>query len=124
MTVSVFIKRVRKTREVSTVGAIIFIHENGLVEPTNTAVIAGNTMKINGSFLKAGKKGGVVIQSNPQNPAPSTSWILRKAASMQNAAYPGRQPVSIPFDKPLVLKYSLLVFQGDMSTKQMRKALK
>jgi len=103
---------------------VSFSGENGLVEPTNTAVGAGNTMKIDGSFLKGGKKGGIVIYSNPENPVPSTNWILRKAASMQNAAYPGRQPVSIPFDEPLVLKYSLLVFQGDISTKQITKAMK
>lgn len=103
---------------------VSFLGENGLVEPTNTAVGAGNTMKIDGSFLKGGKKGGVVIYSNPENPVPSTNWILRKAASMQNAVYPGRQPVSIPFDTPLILKYSLLVFQGDISTKQITKAMK
>lgn len=101
-----------------------FIGENGLVEPANTAIDAGNAMKIDGSFLKNGKKGGVVIWSNPQNPAPSTQWILRKAASMQNAVFPGRQPVAIPFVEPLVLKYSLLVFAGDMSMKQIKKALK
>jgi hypothetical protein len=103
---------------------VSFSGENGLVEPANTSVSAGNTMKIAGSFLKGRKKGGVVIISAPQNPSPSNSWIIRKKASMQNAAYPGRQPVSIPFDQPLVLKYSLLVFQGDLSEKQIRKAVK
>jgi hypothetical protein len=101
-----------------------FTGENGVVEPVNTAVIAGNTMKIDGSLLNNGKKGGVVIVSNKQNPKPSDSWILRRSASMQNVAYPGRQPVSIPFDEPLVLKYSLLVFQGDMSPKQIKRAMK
>ena len=101
-----------------------FTGENGLVEPTNIAVAAGNSMKIDGSFLKEGKKGGVVILSNPQNPEPSGSWIIRKKASMQNAAYPGRKPVAIPVDQPLVLKYSLFVFQGEMSEKQIKKAVK
>ena len=102
---------------------VSFSGENGPIEPTNTAVDAGNAVKIDGSFLDNGKKGGVVIWSNPGNPAPSTNWILRKSASMQNAAFPGRQPVAIPFDEPLVLKYSLLVFQGDLSVKQIKKAL-
>jgi hypothetical protein len=43
---------------------------------------------------------------------------------MQNAAFPGRKPVAIPFDQPLLLKYSLLVFEGDMSQKHIKKALK
>ncbi len=103
---------------------VTFSGENGPVEPTNTAVEAGSTMNVNGSFLKGGQKGGVVIQSNPQNPAPSASWILRKKASMQNAAFPGRKPVSIPFDEPLVLKYSLLVYQGEMNPKKIKRAVK
>jgi len=101
-----------------------FSGEKGTIKPANTAVESGNFVKIDGSFLKSGKKGGVVMASNPQNPAPSNSWILRKATSMQNIAYPGRQPVSIPFDEPLVLKYSLLIFTGDMNSKQIKKALK
>lgn len=103
---------------------VCFSGENGLVEPTNTAVVTGNSMKINGSFLKGGKKGGIVIFSNAENPQPSESWIIRNKASMQNAAYPGRQSVAIPFDEPLVLKYSLLVFQADMSEIQIKKAVK
>ena len=103
---------------------ITFTGEKGLVEPINTAVEAGNSMNMNGSFLKDGKRGGVVIWSNPTNPAPSTSWIIRKAASMQNAAFPGRKPVAVSFDQPLVLNYSLLVYQGEMSPKQIKKAVK
>lgn len=93
---------------------VAFFGENGPVEPVNTAVDAGPFMKIEGSFLKDGKKGGVVIHSDQQNPAPATSWIIRKSASMQNAAFPGRKPVSIPMDKPLVLKYSLQVYEGNL----------
>jgi len=103
---------------------VIFRGENGLVEPVTNAVDAGNFMNINGSFLKNGKEGGVVVWSNPENPVPSNSWIIRKSASMQNAAFPGRNPVAIPFGEPLVLKYSLLVYQGEMSTKQILKAVK
>ena len=97
---------------------------NGPVEPANTAIDAGNMMNISGSFLKEEKKGGVVILSNPENTAPSTQWILRNAASMQNAVYPGRQPVSIPFDQPLTLKYSLLIYQGELTQSQISNAIK
>lgn len=103
---------------------VSFTGTNGLVEPTDKAVEAGNKMKISGSFLKNGKKGGVVIAADPSNPGLSTSWIIRKKASMQNAVFPGRQPVSIPFDQPLILKYSLLVFQGELNEKQIKRALK
>lgn len=103
---------------------VTFSGENGLVNPENTAVEAGNTMKMAGSFLKNGKNGGGVIYSNKENPSPATSWIIRKSASMQNAAFPGRNPIAIPFDQPLILKYSLLVFQGEINAKQIRKAIK
>lgn len=103
---------------------VSFIGENGAIEPANNAIEAGNSININGLLLKNGKKGGVVIWSNPTNPQPSTSWILRKAASMQNAAFPGRKPVAIPFDEPLILNYTLLIYQGEMNTKQIQRAVK
>lgn len=103
---------------------VTFNSEKGEIEPMNTAVDAGNFIAINGAFLKSGGRGGVVIRSNPSNPAPSTLWILRQKASMQNAMFPGRQPVSIPFDRPLTLNYTLLVYKGDLSKKQIKKAVK
>jgi hypothetical protein len=102
---------------------VTFRSEKDLIEPVTNAVDAGNFMNINGSFLKNGKEGGVVILSNPENPAPANSWIIRKSASMQNAVFPGRNPVAIPFGESLILKYSLLVYQGEMSTKQIQKAM-
>jgi len=89
----------------------------------NTAVEAGNSMIINGSFLNGTNQGGVAIWSDPSNPAPATNWIIRKTGSMQNAAFPGRKPFAIPFGQPLVLKYSLLVYQDCMSQKQIKKAV-
>jgi len=103
---------------------VAFSGDNGLVEPENTAVEAGRYINVNGSFLSGKRKGGLVIYSNPENPSPSTKWILRKAASMQNAMYPGQQSVSIPFDQPLVLKYSLLVYQGDLTSKMIKRETK
>jgi len=81
-------------------------------------------MNISGSILRSGKKGGLVIWSSPKNPEPNNSWILHKKASIQNVANPGRQPVSIPFDEPLLLKYSLIVYDGEMTSRQIQKAMK
>lgn len=101
-----------------------FAGEKGNVEPQNTAVESGSFINISGSFLKENKQGGIVIVSNASNPEPNKNWILRKSASMQNAAFPGKMPVAIPFDKPLVLRYSLIVYQDEMTSKQIKKALK
>jgi len=101
-----------------------FESKTGNIEPQNTAIEAGSFMNISGGFLRENKTGGVVIVSNESNPEPNHSWILRKSASMQNAAFPGKTPISIPFDKPLILKYSLLVYQDQMNNKQIKKAFK
>lgn len=101
-----------------------FSSENGAVEPQNLPIESGNFMNISGSFLNGNKQGGVIMFANESNPTPNKNWILRKSASMQNAAFPGKVPVGIPFDKPLVLKYSLIVYQGEMTTRQIKKALK
>jgi hypothetical protein len=103
---------------------VTFSGDKGVIEPVNTAIEAGNSMIMSGSFLNGANEGGLAIWSDPTNPAPSTSWIIRKTASMQNAAFPGRNPVAIPFDQPLVLKYSLFVFQDSMSQKLIKKAVK
>lgn len=101
-----------------------FYDEKGTVEPANNAIAASHLMKMEGAMLKNGNKGGVIIYSDPSNPSPSNHWILRKSASMQNAAYPGRKPVAIPLYQPLTLKYTLLVYNGKLNDRQMKKALK
>ena len=103
---------------------VLFSDLQGAVEPMNAAVIAGNTMKIDGRFLRNGGNGGVLIYSNPGNPEPSNRWILRKSASMQNVAYPGRNPITIPMDHPLTLNYSLLIYRGNLSQNEIKKVLK
>ena len=56
-----------------------------------------------------------------ENPDYPQSWILRERRSMQNAAYPGNKLVSISTQKPLVLKYSLLVYSGELKDKKIQK---
>jgi len=101
-----------------------FESQSGAIEPQNTAIKAGNFVNISGSLLNSNKKGGIVIANDESNPEPNNCWILRKVASMQNAVFPGKEPVSIPFDKPLVLKYSLIVYVDEMTNRQIKKALK
>jgi hypothetical protein len=103
---------------------ITFSSEKGVVQPSTIVIDAGNSLNMNGSFLKNEKPGGVVIYNNPQNPVPSTNWIIRKSASMQNAVFPGRKVISLLLDEPLVIKYTLLVYQGSIKSKQIKKAVK
>ena len=69
-----------------------FNSTNGAVVPKNEAVTAGDYVDISGSLAKDDGHGGVVIYSANDFPT-ADKWILRKTRSMQNAVWPGRQPV-------------------------------
>ncbi len=101
-----------------------FEGRDGLLEPQNTAIEGGNFVRIAGTIGKNGQQGGMVIFASPENPVQPQTWILRQKASMQNAVFPGRNTVSLSTTTPLVLKYSLLIYAGNMSSRQITKALK
>ena len=64
-------------------------------------------------FLSTGKVSGVAILTHPSVPGFPQRWILRKSKSMQNPVYPGRVPVLLSREKPLVLRYRLVIHRGD-----------
>lgn len=103
---------------------ISFTGRKGEVEPQKTAVESSGYINVSGSLLDDGKNGGIVILDHPENPDYPHKWILRKRNSMQNAAYPGREVVLVSTTKPLVLKYSLLVYSGKLSDKKIQKIIK
>jgi Methane oxygenase PmoA len=41
------------------------------------------------------------------NEQPWQSWVLRREPSMQNCAFPGREPVAVPQDQPLHIEVAL-----------------
>ncbi len=81
---------------------------DGPVEPQTGAVKAGPWIDF------STKVSGVAILDHPQNPGYPQGWILRREKSMQNPAYPGREPVEILEDKPLVLKYRVIIHDGSL----------
>lgn len=83
-----------------------FRDPNGPVKPQITAVKAGPWLDI------ANDRNGVAILDHPRNPGYPQPWILRQQRSMQNPAYPGREPVHLSQDKPLVLRYRLVIHDG------------
>lgn len=100
---------------------VSFTGPDGKVTPQNEAVQSPGYVNVSGSILKDGKHGGIVICDNPENPGYPQSWILRAKNSMQNAVYPGNRRISISTHEPLVLKYSLLVYSGNLSNKKIQK---
>ena len=79
----------------------------GEVKPTRLAVAAGDWVNLGGTLTKG--TSGFAIFVHPKNPGGTRKWILRKARSSQNVAYPGRKPVGISMEKPLSLKYRLVI---------------
>jgi len=102
---------------------VSFSGPNGVIVPAETAVQSPGFVNISGSIDSGNKAGGIVIVDHPDNPGYPQSWILRAKNSMQNAAWPGREPVSISNTKPLILKYSLIVYSGKLSTKKIEKLI-
>lgn len=90
---------------------IAFIGAKGVVTPKNTPVASKGWLDFMGTFGESQNKTGVAIIAHPENPGYPNPWILRKKASMQNAVfpYPGRYPVFLKQDEPLVLKYRVVI---------------
>lgn len=103
---------------------VTFLGPNGQVEPQNEAVQSPGFINVSGSLLTGNKNGGIVILDNPENPGYPQSWILRNKKSMQNAAFPGNKTIPVSTQKPLILKYSLLVYSGRMDDKSILETVK
>lgn len=93
---------------------VAFEGVNGNVKPQILALEAGPYMDINGNLDGEPGKEGVVVIDEPANPDYPNPWILRSSRSMQNVAFPGREKYLITRDKPLVLKYRMIVYKNEL----------
>jgi hypothetical protein len=93
---------------------IRFTGADGTVTPIENAVGASSWMDVTGSYGSAGRS-GVAVLTHPSTTGFPQTWILRAKASMQNAVYPGRQPVALPRDRPLVLRYRIVLHRGELA---------
>lgn len=100
-----------------------FTSTDGVVEPQNEAITAGDYVDVAGSLAKDGTHGGVLIYS-ANDFATSDQWILRKARSMQNAVWPGRKPVALSTTSPTVLKYAVVLYSGEINEQRVVKELR
>ncbi|WP_417362893.1 DUF6807 family protein [Galbibacter sp.] len=97
---------------------IEFISDNKNIEPQNQAIQAGRGMQFNNRISPA-QELGVLLVSSTSNPKPNNSWILRLKNSMQNAVYPGAEPVSMSKESPTILQYRLVIYNTKPSEKQL-----
>jgi hypothetical protein len=71
-------------------------------------------MDVAGTYGKTGTS-GLAVLTHPSTTGFPQHWILRARASMQNAVFPGRHPVAIPRDRPVILNYRLVLHRGELS---------
>ncbi len=115
-----FSARIRLPKDIS------FTGQGGDVTPAGTPIKAGPWLDFSGHFGEQGQVSGLAILCHRSLPCPRVSrresgrragypqqWILRRTGSMQNAVYPGQEPVSLSRKEPLVLRYRLIVHRGD-----------
>lgn len=75
---------------------ILFVSKEKKVQAQELAVTAGSWLDFYGSMEGKGfPESGVAVFCHPSNPGFPQPWILRRAKSMQNPAYPGRVPVAL-----------------------------
>ena len=93
---------------------IRFTGAQGVVTPIENAVASSPWMDVSGSYGTGGKS-GLTVLTHPSTTGFPQQWILRARSSMQNAVYPGRHPVSIPRDRPVVLNYRVVLHRGELA---------
>ena len=83
----------------------------GKVRPRQGPTEALPWLTVRGRFGTAPSR--VTICTHPTTPGFPQPWILRRQKSMQNPVFPGRDPVTLPLDRPLVLRYRIAVHRND-----------
>ena len=91
---------------------LAFTSVNGPVIPQELQIKAGPWMDFSGSFGSDSQKSGLTVLCHPTTPNYPAPWILRQKTSMQNCVFPGRQRIELPLNKPVVLRYRLVVHKG------------
>lgn len=95
---------------------IAFNTAEGFVEATKTQMECGSWVDIVGTFGNKKSKSGLAIFVHPSSAGFPQKWILRsKTKSMQNPVYPGQTPIAVSQTEPTVLRYRLLMHQGEMT---------
>ena len=102
-----FSTRIRLPKDIS------FTGQGGDVVPLTTPVEGGPWLDFSGGLQEGGQVSGLAVLCHRSLPGYPQVWILRRNGSMQNAVYPGREPILLSRQEPLVLRYRLIVHRGD-----------
>lgn len=100
---------------------MVFTSDNKPVIPQELQISAGTWMDFSGAFGKDESANGVAILCHPDNPVYPSPWILRQKGSMQNAVFPGRERITLDMNIPVILRYRLIIHNGDTQTVDLNK---
>lgn len=98
-----------------------FLADWGPATPRTQSVDASPWLDLTAPFGDSDHVSGVTILCHPSVPGYPQRWILRQKRSMQNPVYPGRHPVPLKVDDPLVFRYRLVLHRGEVTAEQIRK---
>ena len=98
----------------------VFQAASGVVTPIREAIDAGSWIDLQGRFGSDQQTGGIVILIHPSSAGYPQRWILRAKNSMQNPVFPGRTPFGLSTGLATVLRYRLILHQGDVDAGQLR----
>jgi hypothetical protein len=90
-----------------------FTSSDGAVIPQTLQIKGGPWMDFSGSFGPVEGVSGIAILCHPSTPNYPAPWILRNVTSMQNIVFPGRQRINLSLNKPVVLRYRIIVHKGN-----------
>ena len=99
---------------------IRFTGAQGAVTPIENAIGPSPWMDVSGSYGASGTS-GLTVLTHPSTTGFPQPWILRARGSMQNAVYPGRQPSAIPRDRPVILRYRIVLHRGELALANIRR---
>lgn len=85
-----------------------FTSSKGPVTPRTEQIKAGPWMDFSSSFTGT----GLSILCHPETPNYPAPWILRSEESMQNIVFPGKERITLAMDKPVLLYYRLIIYNG------------
>jgi hypothetical protein len=91
---------------------LIFTGAGGTITPQELQVEAGSWVDLSASYGPDRDLSGIAILTHPSNPGAPPPWLLRQKGSMQNPVFPGRETTELSADRPLVLRYRLVVHRG------------
>jgi len=87
-----------------------FFHKNMEITPLQTPVDCGGWVEIIGKNPQdIHRKMIAIIMCEPEKLPSFQGWILRKRGSIQNAAFPGKNPILLLKGRPLVMRNRIVI---------------